>query len=97
VSEVASAQLAYVDNQSNHAIIKVDNTSMVDWNYLVRIASADLFPGPVSSASGKHAFPFDKLLDTLFTFVTYVHFSTLSCLLLKYQKGCKRNEKTKGM
>lgn len=46
-SEAASSQLAYVDNQSNHAIIKVDNTSTVDWNYKrnsVRITSTDSFP-----------------------------------------------------
>lgn len=46
-SEAASSQLAYVDNQTNHAIIKVDNTSTVVWNYKrnsVRITSADLFP-----------------------------------------------------
>lgn len=45
-SEAASYQLAYVDNQTNHAIIKVDNTSTVDWNYKrnsVRITTADLF------------------------------------------------------
>ncbi len=41
-SEAASYQLIYVDNQTNHAIIKVT----VDWNYKrnsVRITTTDLF------------------------------------------------------
>ncbi|KAK2465304.1 hypothetical protein APHAL10511_002658 [Amanita phalloides] len=46
-SEAASSQLAYVDTQTNHAIIKVDNTSTVPWNQkrnAVRITSQALYP-----------------------------------------------------
>ncbi|RXW24972.1 hypothetical protein EST38_g883 [Candolleomyces aberdarensis] len=43
----ASARLAYVDSNTNRAIIKVDNTSTVPWNEkrnAVRITSKDSYP-----------------------------------------------------
>jgi hypothetical protein len=45
-SEAANSKLAYVDSSTNHAIIKVDNTSTVPYNYkrnTVRITTQDRF------------------------------------------------------
>ncbi|KIY52369.1 glycoside hydrolase family 16 protein [Fistulina hepatica ATCC 64428] len=45
-SLATSDKLAYVDSSTNRAIIKVDNTSTVEWNYkrnTVRISSTDRF------------------------------------------------------
>ncbi|KAF8817140.1 glycoside hydrolase family 16 protein [Phlegmacium glaucopus] len=45
-SQAASSKLAFVDPTTNHAIIKVDNTSTVVFNYkrdTVRIQTSDLF------------------------------------------------------
>ncbi|EPQ52862.1 hypothetical protein GLOTRDRAFT_140456 [Gloeophyllum trabeum ATCC 11539] len=57
-SAATSAQLAYVDSNTGHAIVKVDNTTNVPWNYKrnsVEIYTQDFYPiGSVFIADFAH-------------------------------------------